>query len=79
MKCFSHEIIYSDKKSTFIELLEKDNSVLIDKQNLHFLAIDMLQFKGCLVPALSKEKIPQNRQNRYKLENNAFKNISLGI
>ena len=45
MKCFSHEIIYSDKKSNFLELLEKDNSVSIHKQNLHFLAIDMFKFK----------------------------------
>ena len=41
----SHEIIYSDKKSNLIELLEKDNSVSIHKQNLHFLVIDMFKFK----------------------------------
>ena len=57
-------IIYSDKKSTFIELLEKDNFVPIHKLNLRFLAIEMLKFKRGLAYALCKEVIPQNRQNR---------------
>ena len=58
-------IIYNDKKSTFIELLEKDNSVSIHKQNLRIFTIEMFTFERGLVPALCKEMIPQNRQNSY--------------
>ena len=74
-------ITYSNKISTFIGLLEKDYSVLIviDKRNLLFLAIEMfkLKLKRCLVSALWKEMIPENRQNRYKLRNNADFTFSL--
>ena len=63
-------IICSDKKSTFTELLEKDNSVsdnsvLIYKQNLRFLAIEMFKLKRGLASTLCKEWISHNRQNRY--------------
>ena len=39
-------MIYSDQKSTLIELLEKNNSVSMHKQNLRFLVIEMFKFKG---------------------------------
>ena len=39
------QMIFSDKKSTFIELLEKDNSVLIHRRNLRFLATEMFKKK----------------------------------
>ena len=58
-------IICSDKKSTFTELLEKDNSVSIYKQNLRFLAIEMFKLKRGLALTLCKEWISHNRQNRY--------------
>ena len=63
-------IICSDKKSTFTELLEKDNSVsdnsvLIYKQNLRFLAIEIFKLKRGLASTLCKEWISHNRQNRY--------------
>ena len=58
----SLRIIYSDKKSAFIELLEKDNSVSTQKQKLRFLAIGMFKFKRGLASALRKKMIPQNRQ-----------------
>ena len=35
-----------------------------------FLSIEMLKFKRRLTPALIKEMIPQNRQNKFKLQNN---------
>ena len=63
-------IIVCDKKSTFIGILGKDNSVSIHKRNLRFLAIEMFKFKRGLAPAPYEKMIPQNRQNRYKLQNN---------
>ena len=65
-------IICSDKKSTFTELLEKDNSVSIYKQNLRFLAIEMFKLKRGLAPTLCKEWISHNRQNRYNWWNNVI-------
>ena len=38
----------------------------------------MLKFKGGLAPAPCKEMIPQNRQNRYALRNNADFTLPLG-
>ena len=67
-KCL--RIIYSDRESTFIELLEKDYSVLIHKEILRFLSIDMFKFKRGLAPALCKEMIPQNRPHRFESRNN---------
>ena len=40
-------IIYNDKQSSFIKLLEKDNSVSIHRRNLQILAIEM--FKAVMV------------------------------
>ena len=45
-------IIYSDKKSTFIELLEKNNYVSIHKRNLRLLVIEISKFKRDLGPTL---------------------------
>ena len=56
---------------SFIELLVKDNSVSIYKRNLWFLVMDIFKFKRGLSHALIKEIIPQNKQNTYKLRNNA--------
>ena len=70
MKEVCESFIASHKKSIFIELLENDNSVSIHKQSLSFLVISMFEFKRGLVPALCKELIPQDRQNRYEWRNN---------
>ena len=61
---------FSDKKPIFIELLEKDNSALIHKRNLRFLAIEMFKFKTGLAPTLCTERISHNRKNRYGYRNN---------
>ena len=63
-RCF--QIMHSDKKSTFIELLKKIYLVSIHTRNFHFLGIEMFKFKRCLVPALIKEMIPQTKL-KYKL------------
>ena len=64
-------IIYNDKKSTFYELLERDGSVSIHKQNLRFLAFEIFKLKRDMGPELIKELILTNRQPRYKLRNNS--------
>lgn len=64
------QIIYSNKKSTFIELLKIDFAS-IHKKNLRLLAIEVFKFKIGLVLVLCKEMVPQNRQNRYESRNNA--------
>ena len=52
-----------------LEVLENDNSVSIHKRNLHFFAIETFKFKrGFSAPALCKEIIPQNRQNRLNVK-----------
>ena len=57
-------IVYSDKKSTSIGVLEKDNPVSIRRGNLYFFAIETFKFKRGLAPALCKEMISQNRTKR---------------
>ena len=59
-------------KCTFYELLEKDGSVSIHKQNLRFLACEMfdVQTKRDTAPELIKELILPNRQLRYELKSN---------
>ena len=42
-----------------------------------FFAIETFKFKRGLAPALCKEMIPQIRQNRYELRNNADSNLAL--
>ena len=64
-------IIYNDRKSTFHELLEKDGSVSLHKQNLRFLAFQMSRLKRDMAPGLIIELILSNRQHRYELRNNA--------
>ena len=53
-----------------MELFVNNNSVLIHKQNLQFLVMEISRFKKYLSPALIKEINPQNKQNTYKLGNN---------
>ena len=52
-------LIYSDKQSSFEDLLEKNNSVSIDYRNLQILAVKMYKvFKG-LTSALFKGTLMQ--------------------
>ena len=48
-------IIYNDKQSSFIKLLEKDNSVSIHQRNLQILAIEMFKVSNGLSPALMND------------------------
>ena len=40
-------LIYSDKKSSYENLLEKDNSVSIHHKNIQVLAIEMFKENDC--------------------------------
>ena len=44
---------YSDKKSSYENLLEKDNSISIDHKNIQVLAIEMLKVKQKLCPEIT--------------------------
>ena len=62
-------IIYNDKQSSFIELLNKDNSVSIHMRNIQKLAIEMFKFRKGLSPPLMgnifklRTEIPYNLRN----------------
>ena len=45
-------IIYNDKQSSFIRLLEKDNSVSIHQRNLQILAVEVFKVSNGLSPVL---------------------------
>ena len=49
------QIVYSDHKSSYEELLEKDNSVSIHYRNLHSLAIDLYKVLNGLSPIFMEE------------------------
>ena len=48
-------IIYNDKQSSFIKLLEKDNSVSIHQKYLQILAIEMFKVSNSLSPIPMKD------------------------
>ena len=63
-------ITYSDSKSTFEELLNKDNSVSVHHSNLQVLAIKMFKIKNNMAPEFLNE-IFQNRALLYNLRTNS--------
>ena len=64
-------IIYSDKSSTFEELLEKDGSVTVHFRNIQKLAIEMFKvFKNLSSPIISD--LFEVRENNYNLRNNSY-------
>ena len=58
-------IVYSDKKSTFEELLEKDNTVSVHQRNLKFLATELYKVLNGLSPDLMKDVFPLNDDSGY--------------
>ena len=48
-------IIYNDKQSPFIKLLEKGNSISIHQRNLQILAIEMFKVSNVLSPVLMND------------------------
>ena len=64
-------IVYSDKTSSFEELLEKDGSVTIHTRNLQVLATEMFKVYWNLAPNIAPE-IFHARQNNYNLRHFSF-------
>ena len=60
-------IIYNDKQSSFIELLEKDNSVSIHQRNLQVLAIEMFKVSNGLSRVLMKDIFKRRGEQTYNL------------
>ena len=63
-------IIYSDKKSSFEALLEKDGSVSIHNRNIQILATEMFKIKNDLSPEIMTELFEQRNEHHYNLRNN---------
>ena len=64
-------IVYSDKKSSFEDLLTKDGSVSVHTRNIQVLAIEMFKTYKNLSPPIFNE-IFQKRENTYNLRNFTF-------
>ena len=63
-------IVYSDKTSSFEELLDKDGSVILHKRNLKVFATDMFKIYWNLSPNIVAETFRTYRNNynlRYSL------------
>ena len=63
----SLRIIYNDKQSSFIELLEKDNSVSIHQRNLQVIAIEMFKVSNGLLPVLMNDIFKRRGEQTYNL------------
>ena len=67
-------LIYNDKRSTFEQLLDKDNSVSIHIRNLQTLAIEMYKVVNGSSPLIMNEIFQLREQSRYNLRHqNTFK------
>ena len=62
-------ITYQDCTSTFQELLNKDNSVLIHHRNFQVLATEMFKFHRGLSPEILRETFV-SKKNLYNLRKN---------
>ena len=65
-------IIYSDKKSTFDELLKQDGSVSIHTRNLQFLAIEMYKVKNDLAPLIVQDLFQVRETRHYNLRSQSY-------
>ena len=63
----SLRLIYSDKVSSYEELLDKDNSVPIHQKNLQKLAIEMFKTYTEMAPQIMNEVFPRNYTLNYNL------------
>ena len=63
-------ITYNDRKSSFEELLRKDNTVSIHHRNLQVLATEIFQIKNDIAPEILNE-IFHNRTSSYNLRKNS--------
>ena len=63
------QLIYNDKRSSFEDLLEKDNSVSIQHKNLQALAIEMFKVHTKTSPEIMQEVFLIKEQGNYNLRN----------
>ena len=61
------QIIYNDKQSSLIKLLEKDNSVSIHQRNLQILIIEMFKASNGLSPVLMNDIFKLRGEQTYNL------------
>ena len=59
-------LIYNDKRSSFEDLLEKDNSISIHHKNLQALAIEMLKVQTKTKPEIIQLVFLVKEQGTYK-------------
>ena len=64
-------MIYNDKRSSFEDLLEKDNSVLIHHKNLPALATEMFKVYNKTSHEIVQEIFTIKEQGEYNLRNQA--------
>ena len=62
-------LIYSDKKPSYENLLENDNSVSIHHKNIQALAIEMFKVKHKLCPDITSDIFKERTNNQYNLRN----------
>ena len=62
-------LIYSDKKSSYENLLQKDNSISIYHKNIQALAIEMFKVKHMLCPEITGDVFMERTNNQYNLRN----------
>ena len=78
-------MIYNDKRSSFEDLLEKDNSVSIHHKNLQALATEMFKVYNKTSPETMQEIFTIKEQGEYNLRNQAdfvvphFKSVNFGF
>ena len=59
-------MIYNDKNSSFLELLEKDKTLTIHHRNIHTLAIELYKIKNNMAPPI-RNTIFLMRENNHNL------------
>ena len=60
-------VIYNDKQSSFVRLLEKDNFVSVHQRNLQVLAIEMFRVGIGLSPVLMNDIFKLRGEQTYNL------------
>ena len=67
------KITYSDRSSSFEDLLKKDNSVSIHHRNIQALATEMFKVKNNIAPEIMKELFAPKMSSYDLRNNNSFK------